>query len=254
MGNRDLRQIADKVADAAYADDFRREFGIGFDDAEKVAASVGSALEAYLFNPEMAPFSSKYDAYIRGQAKLTPIEARGLELFKDKERGGCDGCHKMNDHSPNPELSLFTDYSYDIVGAPRNRNLAANRNPQSYDLGLCERKDPRSHTDEERLCGAFRTPSLRNVATRASFMHNGVFNNLRDVIRFYATRTTSPERWYPAGATFDDLPVKYRDQVNVTSVPYNRRRGQAPLLNDADIDAIVSFLKTLTDSQYVIAD
>jgi cytochrome c peroxidase len=254
MGNRDARQIADKIAESAYADEFRREFGTGFDDAEKVLGSLGSAVEAFLLSREMAPFSSKYDGYIRGKASLSAMESRGLELFKDRQKGGCDACHKMNDHSPNPEFSLFTDYGYDIVAVPRNRLLPGNRNPNAYDLGLCERNDPRTHTDEQRLCGSFRTPSLRNVATRPSFMHNGAFTSLRDVVSFYATRATHPERWYRAGPPFDDLPAKYRDQVNVTSVPYNRRRGQQPLMNDADIDAIVAFLKTLTDSQYVVAD
>lgn len=254
MGNRDPAQIAEKLAAAPYADDLRREFGDVFTDPEKALAALGAAVEAFLLAPEMAPFTSKYDAFIRGQAALSAIEAKGLAIFKDRQRGGCDACHKMNDRSPNPEFSLFTDYGYDIVGVPRNRSLPGNRHPQSYDLGLCERKDPRSHTDEERLCGAFRTPSLRNVATRTSFMHNGTFTNLRDVVGFYATRATHPARWYKAGVSFDDLPEKYRGQVNVTSVPYNRRPGQRPLLNDEDIDAIVAFLKTLTDAQYIVDD
>jgi cytochrome c peroxidase len=99
-------------------------------------------------------------------------------------------------------------------------------------------------------CASFRTPSLRNVAIRQSFMHNGVFKNLRDAVAFYATRATDPMHWYHSQVQFEDVPVKFRDHVNVNSIPYNRRKGDSPALNDADIDAIVSFLNTLTDAPY----
>jgi hypothetical protein len=73
------------------------------------------------------------------------------------------------------------------------------------------------------------------------------FSKLRDVVAFYATRDTNPERWYKSG-TFDDIPTKYRDNVNVDKAPYNRRRGGTPALDDQEIDAIVAFLGTLTDA------
>ena len=80
-------------------------------------------------------------------------------------------------------------------------------------------------------------------------MHNGQIATLRDVVAFYATRSTRPARWYPPGAKFDDVPARHRRNVNVASLPYNRAEGAAPALDD-DIDAIVAFLKTLTDAPY----
>ena len=156
----------------------------------------------------------------------------------------------MNDGSPDPRQSLFTDYGYEAVGVPRNRGLPANADPASFDLGLCERggEDYKAKTVE--FCGRFRTPSLRNVAVRPSFMHNGAFTRLRDVVSFYATRSTNPERWYARGAEFDDLPVAYRDHVNVDKAPYNRRKGQTPALDDGEVDALVAFLGTLTDAAF----
>ena len=61
---------------------------------------LGVTLEAYLTSPAMAPFSSRYDDYIRGASTLTPKEALGLSLFKDPKRGGCAVCHKLVDTSP----------------------------------------------------------------------------------------------------------------------------------------------------------
>lgn len=78
-------------------------------------------------------------------------------------------------------------------------------------------------------------------------MHNGVFTRLRDVVAFYATRATNPEKWYPGGGAYDDLPEKYWPYVNNSPAPYNRRRGETPALDEGDIDALVAFLETLSD-------
>ena len=251
MNNRDASQIASKIASASYAGDFRREFGEVLSDPQATMTAVGQALEAFLTSDEMAPFSSKYDAYIRGETKLTALEARGLKLFKDPDKGNCASCHRFYDSSSNPERSLFTDFGYDAVAAPRNNRIVANADPQRFDLGLCERRDQRTPSNDETWCVNFRTPSLRNVAVRQSFMHNGVFKNLREAVAFYATRATDPMHWYKSGVKFDDVPPKYRHQVNVNSIPYNRRKGDVPALTDADIDAIVAFLETLTDAAYL---
>jgi cytochrome c peroxidase len=133
---------------------------------------------------------------------------------------------------------------------PRNRAIAANADVKRYDLGLCERTQKKVPSSDAKWCGSFRIPSLRNVAVRQRFMHNGVFSKLRDVVAFYATRGTNPDLWYPHGAQFDDTPDPYRRNVNTLSLPYNRRKGDPPAMDDADIDAIVAFLQTLTDEPY----
>ncbi|MGD0676101.1 MAG: cytochrome c peroxidase [Polyangiaceae bacterium] len=249
MNAGDAGRIAATIASAPYAADFRREFGSALDDPNAALKAIGDAVNAYLLSGEMSPFSSRYDDYIRGKEQLTTIEAQGLKLFKDPAKGACSGCHKLNDRSRDPKGSLFTDYEFDSVAVPRNRALPATRDPKYFDLGLCERADDDYKAKTAEFCGKFRTPSLRNVAVRQTFMHNGVFSKLRDVIAFYATRDTSPERWYKSGV-FDDIPTEYRDNVNVDKAPYNRRRGGSPALDDQEIDAIVAFLGTLTDAQF----
>jgi cytochrome c peroxidase len=250
MNNRDAAQIARKIAASRYAADFRSEFGEMADDPQATLMAVGRALEAFLTSEDMAPFSSKYDAYVRGKTKLSSLEARGLKLFKNPDKGNCVSCHRIYDSSKNPERSLFTDFGYDAVAAPRNPHIPANADPEHYDLGLCRRRDARTPTEEDAWCVNFRAPSLRNVAVRESFMHNGVFTRLRDVVAFYATRATNPMRWYRSGVKFEDVPPRYRGQVNVNAIPYNRRAGDDPALTEADVDAIVAFLGTLTDAAY----
>ena len=95
-------------------------------------------------------------------------------------------------------------------------------------------------------------PTLRNVATRQAFFHNGLFKNLRDAIRFYVRRDTNPDEFYLRDAQgivhkFDDLPPEMHRNVNTAEVPYDRLPGQAPRLNDAEIDDVIAFLGTLTD-------
>ncbi len=248
MGNRDVAQLGRKIAARAYADDLRRVFG-PTETPEEATLALGKAIEAFLLSPEMSPFTSKYDDVVRGMAALTPIEARGLALFKDSSKGACASCHKLNDASTDPARSPFSDFGFEAVGVPRNRALPANRDPKYADLGLCEHDDALHQTRDDRWCGSFRTPSLRNVATRSAFMHNGAFTKLRDVVAFYATRATGPKRWYP-GEKYDDLPPRFRQYVNDQVAPYNRVEGDPPALDDAEIDAIVAFLGTLTDAPH----
>lgn len=243
MNNGDPANIAKKLARASYARDFEAEFPHALSDPNAAMAALGSALEAFLTAPEMAPFSSKFDAFLRGTAKLSPKEAQGLALFKDRDRFGCSKCHVVNDKSNVPERSMFTDFGYEAVGAPRNAKLAA----RDEDRGLCERTDPDNPTNGNEWCVMFRTPSLRNVAVRKSFMHNGSFASLRDVVSFYSTRASNPNRWYPSGTPFDDTPTPYRGLINQMVVPYNRAPTQGPAFTDPEIDAIVAFLGTLTD-------
>ena len=247
MNNPDGRSIARKIAVGSYAKAFVRAFGPGPRDPEITLASVGRALEAFLLSDEMAPFSSKYDEVVRGRDRLTAVEMQGLRLFQDPAKGGCFGCHAFSDTAKDPTSSMFTDYGYDAAAVPGNPKVREKRKP---DLGLCERTDQTTPSADPMYCINFRTPSLRNVAVRGAFMHNGAFTRLRDAVAFYATRDTNPGRWYRSGVKFDDAPKKYRGQVNVTSPPYNRRAGDPPVLNDQEVDAIVAFMRTLTDARY----
>jgi cytochrome c peroxidase len=133
---------------------------------------------------------------------------------------------------------------------PRNPAIRANTDTQFFDLGLCgpRRTDLR---EERQYCGYFKTPTLRNVALRRFFFHNGGFTSLRDVMHFYVERDTDPQRWYPTVAgkvqKFDDIPVRYRENVNMSDAPLNRSPGDHPALNDAEIGKVIAFLETLSD-------
>jgi len=201
---------------------------------------------------EFYPYSSKYDAWLAGNTRLSEAEQRGLKLFTDPDKGDCARCH-IATRGVNGTPPQFTDYGLIALGVPRNYRIPANANPAWYDLGLCgpERLDLQSRDE---YCGRFMTPSLRNVATRKAFFHNGVFHTLREVIAFYAQRDTSPEKWYPRNRDgsvkkFDDLPPKYHSNIEM-GPPFGRRANGGPALTGGDIQDLIAFLKTLTDGYH----
>lgn len=252
MANADPAAVVARLAAAPYAKDFEAVFGSGIlARPDEAFQRIALALQRYqLESTEFRPFSSKYDAFLRGRAAFTDAELRGLALFNSPAKGNCAACHPS---APGADggAPLFTDFSYDALGVPRNPALAANADPAHFDLGLCAREggDLAARTD---LCGAFKVPSLRNVALRGSFFHNGRFTTLKDALTFYAQRDVAPEKFYPRKADgsvdkFDDLPPAWRANVNATEAPYNRGPGDAPALDDAEIDDLIAFLNTLTD-------
>jgi len=250
MANASPQAVAAKVRRAVYQAQFRATFGQHvFDDAALTFKGVLLALETYQQSPrEFYPYSSKYDAYLRGEVSLTGQELRGLSAFNDPTRGNCSRCHPSAVRAG--AAPQFTDFGYAALGAPRNSAIPANADVRYFDLGLCGplRTDL---ADRPEYCGRFRTPSLRNVAVRRVFFHNGVFHRLEDVVRFYAQRDTNPQKWYPRDLDgsvlkFDDLPARYRRNLD-QDPPFDRRPGERPAMNDADVQDIVAFLNTLTD-------
>ena len=93
---------------------------------------------------------------------------------------------------------------------------------------------------------------MRNVATRQVFFHNGPFKTLRDAVHFCGHRNTHPEEFYPRDADgtlmkFADLPRDLQRNVNTGEVAYERRLGQAPRFDEAEIDDLIAFQESLTD-------
>lgn len=250
MANVSPAAVVARLRAAPYADSFRETFGAHVFDDETLAFDAALlALETFEQSPQdFYPFDSKYDAFLRHRAELTPQERHGLELFNAPDKGNCASCHISSIR--NGAFPGFTDFGLIAIGVPRNREIPANRDPQYFDLGLCGpfRTDLSSH---DAYCGRFRTPSLRNVATRKVFFHNGAVHSLGDAVRFYVERDTRPEKWYLHGADgkpqkFDDLPARYWKNID-TEAPFGRKPGDAPALTDSEIRDIVAFLGTLSD-------
>ncbi|MGA9854304.1 MAG: cytochrome c peroxidase [Gammaproteobacteria bacterium] len=244
--------VAGKLERAPYAGDFRQLFGPEiFKDPQLTVSEAMFAIARFeIEDPSFHPFTSKYDAWLAGKARLTPTEFRGYQVFNDPKKGNCAACH-LDQPTPDDFPPLFTDFQYEALGVPRNPTIPANRDPHYYDLGICGplRTDMRKYTQ---YCGMFLTPSLRNVATRRVFFHNGVFHSLTQVLDWYVNRDLQPAHFYPRDSAgqvikYDDIPGPYRSNVDTADAPFNRHPGEPPALNKPEIDDVIAFLKTLTD-------
>lgn len=241
-----------KLEAAPYAKFFTQLFGPAIFQNQGMALSEAMfAVARYqIEDPSLHPYSSKYDAWLEGKAKLTNAEMRGYVLFNDPDKGDCAACH-LSQPTADGLPPLFTDHQYEALGAPRNDKIAVNAVASYYDLGICGpyRDDLK---DQTQFCGMFLTPTLRNAATRHAFFHNGVFSSLQEVLDFYNFRDTDPSKIYPTDAhgqvqKFDDLPAKYLANIDNTDPPLDRKRGEKPALSKSEEKDIIAFIKTLND-------
>jgi cytochrome c peroxidase len=283
MANADAGAVVARLKTRPYLADFEALYGAAvLDDPATALNRMGQALAAFeRENPAFHPFSSKYDYFQKGQAQLSAQELRGLALFNDATKGNCSACHPSTS-GDGVTPPMFTDFSYDNLGVPRNSLIPANAASAPdgtpvdsddgvqtyYDLGVCGPFREQT-VDFFSNCGQFKVPTLRNIAVTGPYFHNGRFATLQDAIGFYVRRDTNPEEWYPMNADgtvtkFDDLPAIYGGQfvvtpgvvgsdagylgnVNTSEIPYNRVIGDTPALSPDEIDDVITFLCTLTD-------
>lgn len=248
MANPDLYAVVDKVRRADYAGLFRRVYGAAaLEQPDRAFNRVADALAAFERSSGFARFDSKYDYFLRGKAKLTALELRGRALFEDPEKGNCAACHPSRP-SEDGEPPLFTDFSYDNLGVPRNPDNPFYAMPVAFnpagkhfvDRGL----GARVHAPEED--GKFKVPTLRNIAKTAPYMHNGYFKSLRGVVDFYSSRDIKPSC---ASAWNSESQANRQGCWPAAEVEANVNHAELGALNlsDDEIDAIVAFLGTLTD-------
>lgn len=207
-------------------------------DADASFAAMTQALAAFETSKMFAPFDSKYDRYLAGEVKLTDLEETGRVLFFSNQFTNCVQCHQLNEfggaaHEP------FTNYAFHNIGTPANIAARGFNGVTLPDEGLA------MTTGDPADRGKFKTPTLRNVAVTGPYMHNGVFADLRTVILFYdkynsknPARQINPETGEPWAAP--EIP-NTMSMVELESGP-----GFA----DNRVDALVAFLKTLTDARY----
>jgi cytochrome c peroxidase len=247
MGNKTMAAVVDKVKASNYKAIFEQVYGVKIWQNSDVAFNaITSAIVAYEQGPEFATFSSKYDYYLQGKVQLTAQEQLGLELFEAEDKGNCAACHpsQVSDDVPRP---LFTDYSYDNIGQPANRNLAFYKmdklfNPQGLaylDMGLANNPHI-NNADEER--GKFKVATLRNIAQTAPYLHNGVFDSLKEVVDFYNQRDVETDK---------PLAQQRWPQAEVTE-NINREELGDLKLTAKEVDALVKFMETLTDGYILI--
>jgi len=248
MANPDKQAVVEKVRRAAYAPQFDSIFGKGaLDDTELAYARIAEAVATFERTRQFSPFSAKYDAWLAGKAKLTRQEMRGLRLFEAEDKGNCAACHTSKP-GPKGEPPLFTDFTYDNLGVPRNPDnpfytLPAQFNPagaQWVDRGLGAIVNKPSED------GKFKVPTLRNIELTGPYMHNGYFRTLRGTVVFYNDRDKKPR--CSKNLVAEDAALKQKCWPAPEVVANVNRDELGNLrLTEREVDDIVAFMKTLTD-------
>lgn len=242
-------------ANPVYQNLFFNAYGIDLasvdlNDGVKVAEvydAMAKAIGVFERTEDFTRFNSIYDLAVAGQASLTNKELRGLRLFNHKAK--CALCHlTTTTTAPNGVTvpALFTDFTYDNLGLPKNKALDLIAGPQPVDLGLGGRPDVAALDPNGEQKGKFKVMSLRNIELTAPYGHNGVFETLEEIVHFYNTRDVLPPCDPILGSDdpgFGDTcwpEPEYPDTVNMDEL------GDLKL-NKWQEACLVAFLKTLTD-------
>ncbi|PIE12379.1 MAG: methylamine utilization protein MauG [Rhodobacterales bacterium] len=243
MGMPDKASVVARIQENAdYVQSFNTLFAKEIlSDPERGYRAMTQAIAAFERTDLFAPFDSKYDRYLRGEVAFTREEELGRLLFFSEQFTNCNLCHQLRT-SQMDQRETFTDYQYHNIGVPVNHKLrAVNGAKGTLDKGLAANP----HVDPEGQMGKFKTPTLRNVAVTGPYMHNGVFQDLRTVVLFYnrynskaEARQINPE----TGKVFGNPEVPQTLAV--------KELTHGPALEDERIDALVAFMKTLTDKRY----
>ncbi|MCA0042881.1 cytochrome-c peroxidase [Celeribacter litoreus] len=209
-----------------------------FDDTDAAYSAMTRAIAAFERTDEFAPFDSKYDRYLRGEAELSREEMLGETLFFSQQFTNCNICHQLNPR-PASEGEVFTNYEFHNIGVPENTDLRALNGVLEKDRGLG------GVNKQPHLSGRHKVPTLRNIAVTGPYMHNGVFEDLRTVVLFYNTYNTKSEA--------RKINPETEEPFAAPEVPENLSMEElttGPALEDREVDALVAFMKTLTDARY----
>jgi cytochrome c peroxidase len=280
MHNAGKSQVIADVAASSYADLFRSVWGADSLDPENVEMAydaVALSIAAFERTPLFGQFSSKYDAYLRacltlggdmdacaqgtgrfarkaGMTSFTRVEWLGLQLFMGEndndgimeqgEGAMCAACHvaewtQASDYPLPVQVPawapagmvppVFSDFTYDNLGVPVNTEYPMSPAPV-VDLGL----GPIVGDPDQN--GKFKVMTLRNIGLSAPYAHNGLFDTLKDIVHFYNARDIAGA--LPGGMGWP--PAEYPATVNHDEL------GNLGL-SDAQEDALVEFMKTLSD-------
>lgn len=251
MGMPDKASVVERIRENPdYVDSFEYLFGnTVFNEVDTAYAAAADAIAEFERSEEFAPFNSIYDRVLAGEWEAddpnhlyNPLSkaAQGKALFFSQQFTNCATCHQLRPNSSTDEV--FTNHEFHNIGIPVNEAVrAANGAADEFlDNGLLD--NPAVVDESQR--GKFKVPTLRNVAVTGPYMHNGVFRELRTVIQFYdhfltgSEFTNNPETGKPWRSP------EIADTISLAELEDGRT------LSANEVDAIVCFLRTLTDARY----
>ncbi|MGP2657773.1 cytochrome-c peroxidase [Malaciobacter sp. WC5094] len=238
MGMPSKKAVVDRIKENPYyVKTFKELYGKDiFASNEEAYKAMADAIEKFEMTDEFSPFDSKYDRYLRGEYDLTVLEDLGRSIFFSNNNNSCATCHVLKGEDKAGET--FTNYEYHNIGVPVNHKLRARNGVTAIDNGLLN--NPAVNDEKEK--GKYKVPTLRNVAVTAPYMHNGVFKELKTVVEFYdkynnPSRKLNPETGKPWGEP------EIKETISLEELKAKKQ-------SDRKVEALVAFMKLLTDKKY----
>ena len=238
MGIPNIKTFVERVKENSYyINSFKEIYGNDiFNEDKNAYEAFSKAIASFEKSDEFSPFDSKYDRYLKDEYDLSPLEDLGKALFFSNNNNSCASCHVLK--GEDKEGETFTNYEYHNIAVPQNKELRAINGAKNIDNGLLNNPEVR----DEKEKGKFKVPTLRNVAVTAPYMHNGVFKDLKTVVLFYdkfnnSERVINPE----TNKAWEEAEI----DENIS-----KEELKAKKLSDRKVEALVAFMKLLTDKKY----
>jgi cytochrome c peroxidase len=233
-------------ANSSYNIQFKELYGEDiFKDAVKTYDRMAQAIGEFEKTKEFAPFDSKYDRYLRGEYDLTVLEDLGRSIFFSNNNTNCASCHMLKVEDAKGET--FTNYRYHNIGVPSNQELMAKNvvDPETFiDHGLMNNPAVKNLPNASDYNGKMKVPSLRNIAVTGPYMHNGKFQKLSTVVKFYDKYINKERKINPeTRKAWEDAEVKVgKEDLKLL------QEGRP--LSERKVKALVAFMNLLTDKRY----
>lgn len=239
----------------AYVAGFEYVYGADiFNDVDRAYLAMAESIGEFEKTDSFATFDSKFDKSFLSSSDANyyeyPITKAGFgqALFFSSNLS-CAACHQIMPFRNKGEL--FTSFEYHNIGVPVNSSLRSSNGVTSVDEGLLN--NPAVTSEAEK--GKFKVPTLRNVAVTAPYMHNGIFNELETVIRFYQHAKEKAVN-LNTGAAINavnnpETPGQPWGEAEVTeNIAHDILGKNKQNLDDAKVEGLVCFLMSLTDARY----
>ena len=238
MGMKNKEEVSLRLQENPYyVESFKNIYGEKiWDNSDLAYKAMSEVIAAFERTKEFSPFDSKYDRYLKDEYDLTPLEDLGKSIFFSNNNNSCATCHVLKGEDKLGET--FTNYEYHNIGTPANEELRAINGVNNIDGGLLN--NPKVTDVNEK--GKYKVPTLRNVAVTGPYMHNGVFKDLKTVVDFYDKYNNQERKINPETNELWAEP-EVKETISLEELRSKRQ-------SDRKIEALVAFMKILTDKKY----
>jgi cytochrome c peroxidase len=252
MAMPDKASVVERIKENTdYIAGFEHVYGANiFDDADLAYAAMAESMGEFEKAAEFSPFDSKYDRTFlnfRDENYFEfPISSKALtgQVLFFSSNFTCAACHQLQPLRVKGEL--FTSFEYHNIGVPENTALRSFNGVTALDNGLLN--NPAVTAESEK--GKFKVPTLRNVAVTAPYMHNGIFNELETVIRFYQHAKDLTSEITAGVVNNPETGLPWGDAEIIDNIAHDILGKSKQNLNDAEVEALVCFIMSLTDARY----